>query len=144
PSLGAIVEQVGDDTLADSFFDVFFEILGGPGPMYNHDALTIEAVIDRVPPFNTTYLHPIAICIDLFDDPIAGSDTGINLVEAEHNTGPTSGGGIAQPIALGSDSAAETSAPGSSRDYTAPIAAAGVLGALAVAAGGWYVRRRLQ
>ncbi len=148
PSLGEIVEQVGDDTLADSFFDVYFEVLTTGDPLYNHSALKVEAVIDQVPPFDTDYLHPIALCIDLFDDPLAGSDTGFNLVEAVHDTGPDpiiSGGGIAKPIVLGADSPAETSASGATRDYTAPIAAAAVAAALlTVAAGGWYVRRRLS
>ena len=61
-------------------------------------------------------------------------------------TVPTGGGGgIAEPIVLGSEPAAETSASGASRDYTAPIAAAaGIAGVLATVAGGWYVRRRLS
>ena len=57
----------------------------------------------------------------------------------------TIGGGIAEPIVLGADSPAEASGSSSARDYAAPIAAAtGVAALLAVAAGGWYVRRRLS
>ena len=65
--------------------------------------------------------------------PLAGGGAGAN--------GMPLGGGIAEPIVGVSDSPASSS--GSSRDYAAPIAAAaGVAGLLAVAAGGWYVRRR--
>ena len=52
------------------------------------------------------------------------------------------GGGIAEAIVLGSDSAADKPGSSSARDYTAPIAAAVVAGAFALAAGGWYARRR--
>ena len=111
-SFGAIVEQspppgAGGPTLADSFFDVFFEVeVDPPGPpppfkLYNHpqlpDALgrtglVLEAVIDRVPPL-AVYFHPKPLCLDLFDAPddpntavVEGNDTGINLVEARHDT----------------------------------------------------------
>ncbi len=77
---------------------------------------------------------------DLFDP----SEDPLNRVAEPGLTVVTGGGGIAEPIVLGSDSAAETSASGA-RDYTAPVAAAAVAaGVLAIAAGGWYVRKRLS
>ena len=42
PSLGAIIEQQADPALADSFFDIFFEVdLGGGTYAYNQIALTL-------------------------------------------------------------------------------------------------------
>lgn len=51
-SPGRITEQgsgIGSTT-ADSFFDVFFEILGPHPRLHNNTACTMSAVIDRVPP----------------------------------------------------------------------------------------------
>lgn len=56
--------------------------------------------------------------------------------------GPPAVGGIAGLLDE-SASPAEASGSSSARDYTAPIAAAVAAGALALAAGGWYARRRL-
>ena len=54
-SLGRITEQSGDPTLADSFFDIFFEITGTPfGPLHNDAPCQMESVIDRVPPAGGT------------------------------------------------------------------------------------------
>lgn len=84
PSWGTIVEQPEDNTLADSSFDVFFEVdLGGGMYVYNHDPLVIAAKIDCVPP-ETTYIHPTG-CLPLYDDPIAGTVVA-NLVSAQHRT----------------------------------------------------------
>ena len=60
-SLGRITEQSGDPFLADSFFDIFFEIQGAPlgalGPLHNAVPCHMEAVLDRVPPADqTTYI----------------------------------------------------------------------------------------
>jgi hypothetical protein len=47
--------------LADSFFDIFFEISGPNIPtVHNNIACTMHAVIDRVPP----YLEPYTGCIN--------------------------------------------------------------------------------
>ena len=55
-TLGAVAEQPGDNTLADSFFDVFFEIDGTPfGTLHNNTALLVEAVVDRLPPIGIDY-----------------------------------------------------------------------------------------
>lgn len=57
-SPGRITEQAGDSTMADSFFDIFFEIDGTPfGPLHNDTPCRMEAVLDRVPPLGgTTYI----------------------------------------------------------------------------------------
>lgn len=85
PSYGAIAE-LPDDSLGESFFDVFFEIYipGFDIYLYNHDSLRIATVIDRVPPFGVTYIKPTGICLPLYTDPIGG-DSVANLVTAEHN-----------------------------------------------------------
>jgi hypothetical protein len=77
-------------------------------------------------------------------NPTPGLDEECSGCKEGDTCSTTGGGGIAEPIVLGADSAAETSTPDSSRDYTAPIAAAGVAAVLALAAGGWYVRRRFH
>ena len=68
-SMGRITEQGGNPLLANSFFDVFFEITGpalGPlGPLHNKVACKMETVLDRVaPPAGTT-----SIC-DLTGPPV--------------------------------------------------------------------------
>jgi hypothetical protein len=57
---------------------------------------------------------------------------------------PTPGGGIAEAMVVGSDSAAQASGSSSASDYTAPLAAvaAGVVTLVALGGGGWYARRR--
>ena len=48
---GAINEQGGDPAMADSFFDVFFELELSSGlHLYNQDPVRQTAVIDRYPP----------------------------------------------------------------------------------------------
>ena len=88
PSLGAIGEQASENNLADSFFDVFFEVdLGGGNLVYNHTPLVIEAKIDCVPP-DAEYIHPTG-CVPLFDSPIQGTGVLVaNLVSAVHKTFP--------------------------------------------------------
>lgn len=60
-SMGRITEQSGDPFVADSFFDIFFELQGPPlgplGPLHNAAPCKMEAVIDRVAPSaGTTYV----------------------------------------------------------------------------------------
>lgn len=91
PSPGTIVEQGADESLGDSFFDVFFELdLGGGTFLYNQQALRVEAVIDRVPP-DTTYFHVITAPIPLFPTPDvqAGQQPLAQLVTARHITMPS-------------------------------------------------------
>jgi hypothetical protein len=84
-TLGAIVETTGNPALADSFFDVIFEVdLGAGVVLYNHDPLRIESQIDCLPP-NADYIHP-ATCLPLYDTPRQGGTLVANLVTADHNT----------------------------------------------------------
>ncbi len=85
PSFGAIEEQVDDPKLADSFFDVFFEVdLGGGMYVYNQTPLRIEAVINCVPP-NARYIKPEG-CFPLYTSPILGQGMHVaNLVTATHD-----------------------------------------------------------
>lgn len=83
-SKGTIIELPGDSLLAESCFDVFFEIciigelFPPPGPdtiyLYNHQPHRICAIIDRVPPLcNTIYEPPLPPpCLGLFTDPRPG------------------------------------------------------------------------
>lgn len=85
PSRGNIAEQSVDNRFADSFFDVFFEITTPSlALLYNHVPLQLTDIIDQVPP-RGVYEHPVT-CLDLFTLPVGGTDTGINLVTAQHNT----------------------------------------------------------
>ena len=86
PSFGAIAEQAGDDTMAESFFDVFFEVdLGGGQYLYNQTPLRISGDIDCVPP-QVGYIH-LVDCIPLFTAPVGGQHVG-NLTSAEHVVNP--------------------------------------------------------
>jgi hypothetical protein len=87
PSLGAIVERPGNDSSACSFFDIYFKLVTPMGPLYNHEPLRIQAIIDRVPP-EAGYEH-LMVCIGLYDSPDSGMGTKrANLVSAIHSTTP--------------------------------------------------------
>lgn len=67
-SPGAILERPGAPKLADSFFDVFFELqLPGGMVLHNMAALRLQTTIDRVPPIGFTYTHSIAQPVSLYD-----------------------------------------------------------------------------
>lgn len=91
PTRGNFAEQPGNPNLADSFFDVFFEVdLGGGNRLYNQTPLLLESVIDCVPP-HAIYAHP-TICIPLYTSPIAGQGVHVaNLVTANHTPFPVPG-----------------------------------------------------
>ena len=91
PTLGAILENSGDPALADSFFDVFFEVQIGSGvTLYNHDPLRVKSEVDCLPP-NARYLHP-GDCVPLYDAPVGfGGEVVANLVAADHSTYPECG-----------------------------------------------------
>jgi len=91
-SLGDIVEDPSDSTLACSFFNVFFKIITPLGTLYNQTPVRLRATIDRVPP-NTvqpntveyTICDPLDYCIALFTSPTLGKGTRIaNLVSEVH------------------------------------------------------------
>ena len=97
-SLGRIEEQANNTFgildiepfatgLADSFFDVFFQLdVPGVGVLHNQDGLRLESVIDHKPP-TARYRHllPPEGGLELFD--AAGNPTGVRIVKAEHYTG---------------------------------------------------------
>jgi len=89
-SLGAIAELPGDSTLAESFFDVFFEVYVPPPVgmyLYNQTPLRVAAIIKCAPP-QARYIHPMG-CLPLFTSPILGQGIQVaNLVTAEHNVNP--------------------------------------------------------
>jgi hypothetical protein len=83
-SLGAVAEQPDNPTLAESFFDVFFEVQTPQGPLYNQTPLRLASVINCVPP-KAAYIHPTG-CLPLFTSPIPGQGAHVaNLVSAQHN-----------------------------------------------------------
>ncbi len=145
-TFGAVAEQPADPALAESFFDVFFEVAGVPGgPVYNHTALRIDAAppIEFVPP-DTVYLHPSPLCLPLYDDPVAGTLL-YNLVEANHDTRPPSVGGITELLPGGPETSVSSGGGSGSSVPYALVAGAAAAAALVLAAGGcWYARRRLS
>jgi len=87
-SLGAFAEQYGDNTLADSFFDVYVELhLGGGVYLYNHTPIRIDAVIDGVPVVATYDSGPVLIA--LYDSPAMGQGScAANLTRLQLTTVP--------------------------------------------------------
>lgn len=126
---------------------MFFEIQvpSGPSNLYNQQPLTIQSVIDRVPPLGL-YLHPFPLCLPLFTAPSGGSFSGVNLVEAKHD--PTGGGfpepvgGIAEVVGGADAPLSPTSGSGTSTATYAALAGGIAAVVLAIGAGGWYARRR--
>ncbi|TWT43640.1 hypothetical protein RAS1_00390 [Phycisphaerae bacterium RAS1] len=92
PTRGNVAEQPGNPNLADSFFDVFFEVdLGGENRLYNQTPLVVQSVIDCVPP-DRMYAHPTGLCIPLYDHPTPGMGVHrANLVSANHDPFPRPG-----------------------------------------------------
>lgn len=88
PSLGVIVEDPTDSTLALSHFELFFELdLTALVPglyLYNHDPHIMEAVIDGVPPTGT-HVPPAPGPTLLYDDPVAGSVIA-QITDSSHTT----------------------------------------------------------
>jgi hypothetical protein len=87
-SLGNMAEQPANPSLADSFFDVFFEIdIGGGNRLYNQAPLRVTAVIDCIPP-KAIYVHPNQ-CVPLYTSPTPGQGVHVaNLTNANHTTFP--------------------------------------------------------
>ena len=87
PSLGAFAEQPGDPTIADSFFDIFFEIdiLALGMTLHNTTAFLLAALILEVPPLSINYVHPLPDPVLLFNvqgEPVA------QLINAVHTPVP--------------------------------------------------------
>ncbi|MEK6797998.1 MAG: hypothetical protein AABZ12_03455, partial [Planctomycetota bacterium] len=87
-STGAIAEDPTDPFVADSFFDVFFEITDGLGLLaYNRTPIRVATRIDCLPP-DGIYAH-ITGCTPLFSSPSPTGGTFVgNLVSANHFTYP--------------------------------------------------------
>ena len=147
PSPGTITEPPANNTPgtlefpADSLFDVFFEIDGTPlGTLHNNTPAIMYCLITAVPP-----VEPNECTYELQNPPVpifnaAQQQVGV-LTEAAH-TLKRDVGGTTQLLVGGTPGTAS----GGGSGPTLPIAAlAGGIGAaalLAVAAGGWYARRR--
>jgi hypothetical protein len=89
PSPGTIVEQVGDNTQADSFFDVFFEIeLEGGVKLYNHlnAPLHVAATIGCAPPEAEFRKDPQPV--PLFTHPELGDPTPFQVITVRHFVPP--------------------------------------------------------
>lgn len=139
-SLGGITEQPGDSALADSFFDIFFEIQGTPfGPLRNQQPLHLEAVIDRIFPFGTIYTAPSLLVSPLVVFDVDDIPRAQFTAVAHKLVPPVPVGGTTHLLVGGSDAPAVTS-DGSGGPFT--YAAVAAAGALVLAAGGWYARRR--
>lgn len=66
PSRGAVAEDLINPSLADSFFDVFFEVQNIPGgPAYNITPVRVLAKVNCLPP-EADYIHPLDLCLPLF------------------------------------------------------------------------------
>ncbi|MCP4656115.1 MAG: hypothetical protein GY856_11935 [bacterium] len=99
-STGEIKQQsVGVDYPADSFFDVFVDIDGPTGLLYNTAGIHLEATIYGIPPLRTDYLPPGIIGVDLYvgDPPVA---VGV-ILHAKHFVGQTPSFSVAPAGASG-------------------------------------------
>lgn len=91
-STGHIVGQIpGDNTIACSYFEVWFEleIPFPPFYLYNQAPLVIIDTIDGVPPL-ARYVHsfPPGLCVGMYTDPVPGQGALVaSLVDALHDTG---------------------------------------------------------
>jgi hypothetical protein len=90
-SLGQMTELATNPALADSFFDVFFEVdLGGGNYVYNQTALRVQTLITCIPPFQT-YIH-VQNCVELWTSPTPGQGIHVaNLVAPDHDAYPFGG-----------------------------------------------------
>jgi hypothetical protein len=131
---------------ADSFFDVFFKIEIPNAPpgltlLHNHDAKHMVATspITHWPPApGETYFNPDLI--PLFDESESFSGVYLGATYWTPNPGPV--GGTTELLVGGPDSpGTPAEGSGSSSPPYAAIAGA-VAAAVALAAGGWYARRR--
>jgi hypothetical protein len=82
-SSGQIRQQVaGHDFPAESFFDVFFEIQTTPMTLFNKAPKYMVALIDTIPPLDTTYRY--ADSVFLFDKTNPNGPPVAILTTAEH------------------------------------------------------------
>jgi len=146
-STGAVEEQApGTNFPADSFFDVFVELLGTPyGPLTNYppnapspQPIHMSATIHGLPPYGDTYASS-GPDVTLYD---AGGNMRVILTASteEHTPKRCPTGGIVELRADSADPSA-LSAGGSGPATWLYALAGGAAAALALAAG-WYARRR--
>jgi hypothetical protein len=106
---------------------------GSPLPDVEDDFVTVDGDPPGVAYVGNTISIPVTLPL--------GTDVNLNAEALSVAEGPPVGGTV--ELLGQSDSPADASDSTSSRDYTAPIAAAAAVAAfVALAGGGWYVRRR--
>jgi len=90
-SLGRMTELPSNPAMADSFFDVFFEVdLGGGNYVYNQTALRVQTLITCIPPYHE-YIH-VQNCVQLWTSPTPGQGIHVaNLVAPDHDAYPFGG-----------------------------------------------------
>lgn len=102
PSLGVIVEDPLDDTMALSHFELFFEIDATsliPGLyLYNQVPHVMEAMIDGVPP-NATHVPPAGPTL-LYNAPVGGAVIA-QILSSSHTTVPEPGTALLLGAGLG-------------------------------------------
>jgi hypothetical protein len=125
-------------TTADSFFDVYFEVLALGQVLHNHAPKHMATTITHKPPAKgETYEDPVAI--PLFNE----SDVQVGTVNAAHHTPDPRIGGIAELPPLSPDEAgAATGGSGWPPAAYAAVVGIGAAGFVVVGIGGSYVRRR--
>jgi hypothetical protein len=148
-SLGQIQEQVaGNDFPADSFFNIFFETDTGSffGVLEScgGSPTLMEAVVSVIPTYGATYTTvgnaPIPSCTAGGVERTRGLDPTITVAAP---TGPPAVGGVVGLPVDGDAAGAPQDSGSSVSDAAVATAAAGIVAVLvAVAAGGWYARRR--
>jgi IPTL-CTERM motif len=94
-STGQIVQKASDNTLADSFFDVFVEVKLPSGLYaYNQTAIHVQSAISCIPP-RAEYIAP-QVCTPLYSQPGAGGTLRARLTAERHlvneNVLPANGG----------------------------------------------------
>jgi hypothetical protein len=128
-------------TTADSFFDVYFEVLVLGQVLHNHTPKHMTTIITHKPPARgETYEDPLSI--PLFNV----SEIQVGTVDATHHTPDPLVGGIADfPVLAGASAeepTASTGGSGWSAGAYAALAAAGAAALTAIGAGVVYARRR--
>jgi len=131
---------------ASSFFDVFFEVVSSPYlppsiKLHNHDPKRLEATITHKPPATgETYEDPTVIPLFFEDE----SPSGVTVGPVFHTPRAGPVGGIVELLVDSSDAPASASEGGGASPPYAAIAGIAAACGLALAAGGWYARRRLS
>lgn len=70
PSFGIVAEREGDPTIAESFFDLTFELRTGGLVLYNQSPVRLSADVSCLPP--RVFYDGVSGCTPLFTSPIPG------------------------------------------------------------------------